>query len=505
MRYQVKKIGKLALVAIVLLVMTTSCEDFLGESNKSSIPQDDYYETPEQAQSGVDGIYPYLRTFTNSTGYGEAIWVSLDLLVGHANTNGQSDRNREFINHAAGTEHPVFSEVWDQFYEGIANANLAIDRIPDVEMGESRKESLLGEARFMRAFFYYHLVRLYGDVPLLTEPIEDSQNPDLYPSRTSVDSVYTQIIDDLETAEQSGLPDTDTSGRISLGAVKSLMASVYLTMAGHPLDNGDEYYQMAADKAEEVIDAGWYSLFEDYEYLHDRDHKNQGEFILQAQYDSDVATNSITALAIPENEGISTFGDEYGSIRPVSEFIQTYEDDDKRIEEQEFYFTEYTMPDGSVQEFDEYAIWKYWLDDAANPENGDQDGDINWTLLRLPEVMLIYAEAVNEVNGGPTPKAYDQLNAIRERAELDPVSGLSQDEFREAVWRERYHELSFENKAYFDIQRTHMVYDLEANDFVEALGHENIQGTTFSEQYLLWAIPSSQLQTNPELTQNPGW
>jgi hypothetical protein len=503
MRLTTKRIRQIAMTAVVALLMLTGCSDFLTETNKSSLTNDTGYESASQAQAAVDGIYENLRTFTNSTGYGEAIWVSLDLLVGHANTNGQSDRNREFINHQAGTDHPVFSNVWDNFYNGTANANLAIANIPDVDMDQAQKDQLLGEAHFLRAFYYYHLVRLYGEIPLITEPV-DANSDNLYPEETSVDSIYTQIVSDLKTAEQAGLPGDTNSGRVSQGAVKSLLSSVYLTMAGHPLEKGDEYYQLAADKAEEVIDSGWYTLFEDYTFLHDREHKNQGELILQAQYEGGIATNGITALSIPENENISTFGDEFGSIRPVNEFIQTYEEGDKRMEEKEFYFTQYTMPDGTVKEFNQHALWKYWLDEAANPATGDQQGDINWTLLRLPEVMMIYAEATNELNG-PTPKAYDQVNAIRERADLDPLSGLSQDQFRQAIWKERYHELNYENKAYFDIQRTHMVYDLENNTFVDAFTHENVQGTTFNEQYLLWAIPNGEMQANPELTQNPGW
>ncbi len=499
------KMNKTTLAVLACLVIFLgACDSFLNEENDSSITQDSYYNNASQARSAVDGIYADLRTFTNSTGYGEAIWVSIDLLVGHANTNGQSDRNREFINHNAGTDHPVFSNVWDNFYNGIANANVAIANIPDIEMEEAAKQRLLGEARFLRAFYYFQLVRLYGDIPLITEPVNASSEQ-LYPSNTSVDSVYTQIVNDLTSAEQAGLPYTDPDGRVSLGAVKSVLANVYLTMAGFPLQKGNEYYQLAADKAEEVIDSNNYSLFEDYLFLHDREHKNGDEFIFQVQYQGGIATNAITALAIPENEGISTFGDEFGSIRPIDPFINTYEEGDKRAEEKEFYFTNYTLPDGSVQEFDEYALYKYWLEEAANPETGDQQGDINWTVMRLPEIMLIYAEAINEANGGPTQKAYDQINAIRQRAELDDLSNLSQDEFRQAVWRERYHELSFENKAYHDIQRTHMVYDLENDRFVDAFSYENTQGTTFTEKYMLWAIPSNEMQTNPNLEQNPGW
>src|SRR5699024_6961588 len=166
--------------------------------NKSATTQDDFFANASQAQSAVDGIYEDLRTFTNSTGYGEAIWVSLDLLVGHASTNGQSDRNREFINHNAGTESPIFSNVWDNFYNGVANANVAIANIPDIDMEEGTKQELLGEARFLRAFYYYHLVRLFGEIPLITEPVNASSE-NLYPNETSVDSIYAQIVEDRKS------------------------------------------------------------------------------------------------------------------------------------------------------------------------------------------------------------------------------------------------------------------------------------------------------------------
>ncbi len=494
--------GTLLASALVAVFLTTGCDGFLTETNKSSITQDNYYKTPEQAESAINGLYPTLRFFTSSAGYGENQWVSLELLVGHAMTNGQSDRNRQFIAHTAGSEHPAFRDFWNNLYYGISNANVAIANIPKIDMDEARKNRLLGQAYFLRAFYYYHLVRLYGDVPLITEPVNAS-SPELYPDRDPAEAVYDLIVSDLKTAEQSGLPNTDASGRVSLGAVKSLLASVYLTMAGHPLNKGEEYYRLAAEKAEEVIDSGWYTLFDDYAYLHDRAHKNQGEFIFQVQYQAGISTHAITQLITPENEGITPFGDEYGSLRPINEFVASYENGDKRTEEQQFYFSKYELEDGTVKEFGEWALYKYWLDEAAG-HNGDQQDDQNWTLLRLPEVMLIYAEASNEVSG-PTQKAYDQINAIRERANLDPLSGLTKEQFREAVWRERYHELAYENKAYFDIQRTRKAYDLENNRFVDVVGFTNAQGTTWTEKYLLWAIPDSERQTNPNLTQNPQW
>lgn len=502
MKYIHWKNGSLILSALALIVFTTGCDDFLTENNKSAITQENYYQTAEQARSAVNGIYPSMRSLTSSTGYGEANWLALELIVGHAFTNGQSDRNRQLIAHAAGSEHPVFNSYWDNFYFGISNANVAISNIPNIDMEEGLKNQLLGEARFLRAFYYYYLVRLFGDIPLITEPV-NAASPDLYPEQASVEAVYNQILQDLEFAETAGLPFVDRTGRVSTAAVKSLLASVHLTMAGQPLNKGTDAYTKAAQKAQEVIDSGQFTLFDDYDYLHDRAHKNQGEFIFQVQYEMGIATNGITQLIIPENEGISPFGDEYGSLRPVPQFVESYADGDKRTNEGEFIFTEYTLADGTLKDFGEYALYKFWLDEAAG-HNGDQQNDFNWTILRLPEVMLIYAEATNEL-GGPSQKAYDQINAIRARADLEPLSGLSQEEFRQAIWRERYHELAYENKAYFDIQRTHMVYDLVGNRFVDAFSYTNVQGTKFTPKYMLWAIPFDELNTNPNLTQNPGW
>jgi len=97
------------------------------------------------------------------------------------------------------------------------------------------------------------------------------------------------------------------------------------------------------------------------------------------------------------------------------------------------------------------------------------------------------------------------VNKIRARALLAPLSGLTQAQFREAIWKERYHELAFEDKAYFDIQRTHMIYDVTNNKFSDAFTTPNEQGVTMKQQYLLWPIPQREMNTNKKLTQNPGW
>ncbi|MBJ6142489.1 RagB/SusD family nutrient uptake outer membrane protein [Hymenobacter sp. BT559] len=484
-----------------LLLAATGCSDFLKEDNRSSLTQDNYFSNATQAQSAVDGLYNRLRIMNTDNGYGESIWVGVELMALHATTLGQSFNNNQIINQSIDPANPYFSSMWNNAYNGIGAANLAIARIPAVSMDETQKKALLGQAYFIRAFLYYHLVRLYGDVPLITTPI-DGSSPDLYPTRAPQADVYNLIIADLQAAEQSGLAAVDRSGRISQGAVKALLSSVYLTSAGYPLQIKANY-QKAADKAAELIDANQYPLFSNYASLHNTADKNQGELILQAQYAFGIATNAISALVIPYFVGISKYNDEFGAVIPTPGFYATHEAGDLRAQEQQFYFSKYPSirdPSKTVN-FGTQALYKYFHVESAL---GNGVGDENWTLLRMPEVMLIYAEAINEVSG-PNTKAYTQINAIRSRAKLPALSGLSQDAFRTAVWKERYHELAYENKAYFDIQRTRQTYDVANNRFVNVVGFKGEVGPAFQEKYLLWGIPSAEINNNKQLTQNPGW
>src|SRR5690606_25938294 len=182
-------------------------------------------------------------------------------------------------NHTTGTENPGFYSYWQGFYEGIANANVAISRIPQIDMNDTQKSNLMGQAHFLRAYYYFFLTRLFGDIPLVTQPVDPTDVSQLRPQRANKEDIYELIVTHLTPAENSSIPDVDRTGRASKGAVKSLLANVYLTMAGYPLNKGAEYYQLAAAKAAEVTTQGdaWYPLFSNLEFLHDRPNKNLGE------------------------------------------------------------------------------------------------------------------------------------------------------------------------------------------------------------------------------------
>ena len=130
---------------------------------------------------------------------------------------------------------------------------------------------------------------------------------------------------------------------------------------------------------------------------------------------------------------------------------------------------------------------------------------LNYPLLRYADVLLMYAEAQNEADGSPSADAYSCVNQVRQRANLKGLSGLSQDEFRQAVWKERYHELSFENKIWFDMARTRKVLNLTTGKFDNYVGHKFTYGPALSERELLFPIPTNEIKNNKNLKQNDGY
>lgn len=489
-------------VLVFALFGLNSCKDFLEEDNESNFTQDNYFKTPEHAEAILNTMYAGLRFVSDGAGtYGESPFMMLEFPTGTANTEvGQSLYNRNYRNLTANADDNYVNVWWTQSFQSIANANLAIARIPEIDMNEADKQRYIGEAKFMRAFHYFNLVRIFGEVPLLLEPV-DANSELLYPQRSPVADVYAAIVKDLAEAEDAGLPLSDDTGRVAEGAVKSLLASVYLTMAGYPLQAGDEYYTMAAEKAKEVMDSGAYALFDDYDLLHDRDVKNTGEFIFQNNYSKGASiTNPVTQFLLPRALGISQFSDEIGSIYPTREFIDAQEDGDKRLEEQEFYYTQYPSIDdpNTLVEFSGAYIYKFFDEDAVLIS---AQSDINWTFLRYAEVLLTYAEAGLEAYGA-TPEVLDAVNAIRKRADLAPYTSSIT---AQNIWKERFSELSFENKYWFDMARRRQVLNTETGNWENFVGHQFTYGPTLTEKYLLFPVPQREIDNNTILSQNPGW
>lgn len=274
-------------------------------------------------------------------------------------------------------------------------------------------------------------------------------------------------------------------------------------MAGYPLQKGSEYYQKAADKAKEVIDSGQYSLFPSYDDLHDPAKENIGENIFMVQYAAFISPANWQPLIILYNQYISAYSEQTGAIFAEEKFVESYETGDRRIEEKQFYYHYYTLKSDRSDTINlgGYYLYKHF-DVEANLKTASSD--LNWPLIRYAEVLLIYAEAVNEVSG-PSSEAYEAINKIRRRAELPELSGLSQQQFREAIWREMWHELSYENKTWFDMVRLRKAFDVTTGNFDDFVGHQFSYEPVLSERELLFPIPTDELRNNENLVQNPGY
>jgi hypothetical protein len=410
-------------------------------------------------------------------------------------------------------------QIWQQHYAGIKKANIAIDTIPHIQFDATLNKRLVAEARFLRALYYFNLVRLYGDVPLVLHDQTSINLSDLQVPRTAAATVYKQIEADL-TAAATDLPNIYTGadlGRATAGAANALLAKVYLT---------ERKWDKAVSQAEVVINGPYgYDLFANYADVFLPASENGKEHIFSAQFKSNSQgqgnnqaprsilngipgmvgsyADQVVFYSVPDAtkpNGVDKFFSIYklytvkDKRRNVS-FVTRFQSPTTNL----YYgkLNDATIPGDSIPFFNKYY-------DPGVVSNEAESG-ANVSILRFSEVLLIHAEAENELNG-PTAKAYTSINRVRARAGLDALSGLSQADFRDAVYLERRLEFVFEYQRWFDLIREK---DASGNGILEAsllkVGKTNVSKGAKGKFYL-FPIPQQEIDnSNGKLTQNPGW
>lgn len=494
-------------IAVASLLPLYGCESWLDESPRSAIVISNFYKNADHAEAAVSAIYAFNRGMYLGTGtYGETPFAMLEMSTGHFVTKiGQAQFAIESGNLDVKPESPYVLSWWQNAFQGIEAANLALDNIPPIAMDETRKKQLLGEAQFFRAYYYFNLVRLYGDVPMKIKSTASPNDGQL--GKSTVAEIYnTVIIPDLITAEAAGLPNTSASGRVTLGTVKSMLAKVYLTMAGYPL-NETAKYALARDKAKEVIDANWYSLFQSdaagtyFDKVNNPASDYGSEYIFMAALAPGIVNAYVPRYLLPLEANL-TSDIEFGGLYPTQSLLDTYAEDDLRAQDHGYYYqsfkvgaTDYTFP---------WAIYKHF-DKSLTVSGATSGSGKDFPIMRYPELLLIYAEAQNEADGAPNEAAYNAINSIRARAGVDDLAGLSRSAFTEAVWKERVWELSSENVVWFDMIRTQKAFVTTSSTFVDLTAYTlPSSGVTFKERNMLFPIPSREVQAS-SLEQNAGY
>ncbi|GAB3930386.1 RagB/SusD family nutrient uptake outer membrane protein [Larkinella terrae] len=517
---------KYTAVALIALA-TASCSEFLNESPEAFQSEDQYYKTQADAINAVNAVYFFLNSGGSSiqTPYNTLFNTGMNMAgddedPGPGATNPDV-RSLSVLAHSS-TNLRVY-EIWQQHYAAIKKANVALEKIPTIEFDASVKNRLLGETKFLRALYYFNLVRLYGDVPLITEYQKFISASDYAVAKSPSAKIYEQIEKDL-TEAATVLPASYSApdvGRATQGAAKALLAKVYLTKASQPL-NIASHYQDAVKKAEEVLssaDGGTgpysYNLFANYADVFLPATKNGAEHIFSAQFKSNSlnqGNNESPRTILSSIPGLS--GNYAHMVRFYTEgsdkffsIYKLYQPGDKR--KRATFVTSFTSPTNgrkyalpianAAVSNDSTPFFNKWWDPNSTAVTSESAANV--PILRYAELLLIHAEAENEANG-PTAKAYKSLNRVRNRAGLpDLAPDLTKDQFREAVYLDRRLELVFEYQRWFDLIRQK---DASGNStFVRNL--HKVGKTNATEKNRLYPIPQSELDNNALLTQNPAW
>ena len=513
----ISKIYKIALIGVIVFGQS-ACSDFLTEKAPSNLTPTSFYTIPDHAEAAIAATYSELRFIGNGAGIFSANWQLLEALTGTSTTETaqNSDLNNLYgLVHDGYTIHLV--NYWGGLYKVIAQANQVLEKVPAITpMDAKQKSKILGEARFLRASAYFTAVRLWGDVPLITKP-QSASSADFLPARAPVESVYKLIVEDLIAAEASGLDWMDTRGRVGTAAVKAQLAEVYLTMAGGSLKKGASHFKLAADKAFEVItyansNPTVINLFSTYYDVHRESTKNRLEHLFMIQYNTSVAGNPMGNF-FPNFKPVTFNGPGgTGSSVPTPSFYQSYEDGDLRTKDQEgyFYTSYFTNGNGAPFSLGAPYVFKHFNQTANGSSGvaGTRNDNLNVPQIRYAQVLLTYAEAQNEV-GGPTADSYAAFKAIRDRAKLTTpdLGTYSQASFRNAVWKERWHELCYEQITWFDMVRLRKAFNEKTKSFEEFVNHVNLSSNQkLQEKHLLLPLPTAELLNNPKLgKQNPGY
>lgn len=491
----------LKIISIILLINSSiSCKKFLEETPKSFLTTAQFYQTPQQIQAAVNGCYVALGQPWASTFLGLPISpvLSLEYLTGYSNmTFPQGFDEANFLAPAdpIPNTNSYLKNWWTGLYYPLENCNSVIANVSTTTVVDAiTKSKYLGEARFLRAWYYFKRVQLFGPIPLKTTPTKGLDSLQL--PKAPLEDIYNQIVVDLTEAEKSGLPMTDKTGRVTLGAIKSLLSKVYLTMAGYPLKKGNDYYQKAYDKAKEVIASNAYSLFATYADIRNAANENSGGHIFMLQGDATIAPNIMAYSAYPYLAPISPRTEIGGGMTPSVEFYNSYDNADQR--RTGYFITQspdYRDPSVIVT-LDQPYVLKYW--DDIGEKNGRYGANI--PLIRYADILLVCAEAKASLDGGTTSDQ-DAINAyfqVHNRA--FPTATKPSSITFDGVFKERCWELCYESQTWYDMLRTRKAFDVVNNKLVDVVGYKAPDHSrAFKESDLLLPIPLTEIQLNPLL------
>lgn len=570
---------KIYILLGLVALCTSSCEDFLNEEPIDKVALEQYYTDEEGLTQVLAGVYDPLGS---SNVYGNSINVTFEVgsdegyYARSAQTTGVQVYNFDPTNVS-------IANLWTDLYTGINRANDLIAHIDVPTMDEGKRQQILGEALFLRGYYYFMLVTRWGDVPLKLTPTTSPNGVQI--ARTAKADVYAQILKDMKEAEAKVATSTAIGypSRVSKTVVQGILARVCLQMAGYPLNDTSKYAE-ALSWSKKVIDSGEHAL--NVTYSTDAAYNNFNQTLATVPVNSNNAYRQIFINAAQEKYDIkesmwevefkgnradgyfdlgglgsqigitmtpsaanspllNSIGYCYGFVKGTARLFNKYDATGKDLR-RDWNLTTYTWAVNNttnvatktaiaktVQFGRDAAKWRREYE-LLNPKDKNQTG-INFPVLRYADVLLMFAEAENQVNG-PTAAAYEAVNQVRRRGYGLPIgtpslvadmpAGLNKATFQQqAIEDERMRELCFEGLRRYDLIRWHKFYEavkLSSDEMAAApttgpltsgnqqygkLAGQNVNlDTSGKEKYYLFPIPSIEILSNKLITENnPGW
>lgn len=505
-------------LALILSLLVSCNDSFLERIPQDQLSDESFWKIEDDAIKYTTSIYRYFPEPANfiimTDGYTDnAIPVHIFADQGNISSGTAT----------ASTGH--FKQLWQRLYRGIRRCNIFLDNINGVEMNENKKQILIGEVEFLRAYFHATLLKYYGGIPILTQALELNEP---IPARNTEEEVYQFVMDECNKAmEKLPLTRSDKTevGRVNKGAAIALKAHLSYFM---------KKYEYAVSASKEVMDLGVYELFDNYGDLFSPEYENNSEVILDIQF-MDEAKDYVTGSNIDLYFSPGMMGGWEG-LSPSQDLVDEYECTDgksiktsslynpqKQFENRDprlaysvlwhgaelggqIYSTEGVMGNGNATRTG-YSLRKYI--DASNKGN-TFPGRLNFILFRYAEMLLIYADARNELNG-PDASVYEAVNRIRARVNMPSLPpGLNKDQMREAIRHERRVEFAFEGLHMFETRSWKTTEECVKKPVygMDYKGEKVLVDTRDFDpnKHYLWALPLTEIDlAKGSLVQNSGY
>jgi len=491
-----KKIILSIILSAVFLIIFAACKkDFLDTPDPNTTSSADFYKTDADFTAAINATYGSLQ---RGSLFGREIYPVIDLVTDEIEATPKSDANAQvpIDNFTTFPNNDLVTHVWTDFYIVIFRANLVLDNIK----GTPLQNRIKGEALFIRSLAYYYLTSLYGDVPLI---LTSDAKKNISPTREKMNVIFDQLEKDLLQAKDL-LPinySPAETGRATSGAVNGLLGIIYML---------EKKYDKAEPVFANIISSGTYDLVPNFRDNGNSLNENNKESLFEVQFSDQTGGNANWCEYCGDEGsfyqayyGSAIFGD-FWNFKPSVWILNQFEPNDPR--KMASIFGQGSLSNNGKpysKSIDSVAVRKYVQD---TPEKYFAVDPINIRVLRFSDILLLYAEALNE--NGKTAQAAVPINRVRTRATADKTilpdvsSALSQGDMFNAIVHERIVELCFEQKRWIDLVRWDRAGKI---NMIDVLNTNINKAAKASVKNKLFPIPQGERDTNPLLVQNPGY